>query len=158
MKTAKMVCDYEENVQFMIVGEGDLLQYMINKTIEHKIEDKFIFTGWLKGKEVEDAYLMSDIHVLPSFSEPFGLTPLEASRKGCVNVVTKQSGVAEVFNNCLKMDFWDVEEAANKIIAMIRYKELREEMEEKAYIELEKFNWDIPAKKVVQLYKNVLGV
>ncbi|MDD3263683.1 MAG: glycosyltransferase family 4 protein [Candidatus Nanoarchaeia archaeon] len=158
INTAKIVCDYEKNVQFVIVGEGDLMQYMIDRVIELKIEDKFIFTGWLKGQEVEDAYSMSDIHILPSFSEPFGLTPLEASRKGCVNVITKQSGVAEVFNNCLKMDYWDTQEAANKIISLIRYSELREEMKEKAYEELKGFSWDKPAKKVINIYKKVLGV
>lgn len=158
IKSAQIVCEYEDNVEFMIVGEGDLLQYMIDKVIELKIQDKFVFTGWLKGQEVEDAYAMSDIHVLPSFSEPFGLTPLEASRKGCVNVITNQSGVAEVFNSCLKTDYWDTEEFANKIISLIRYSELREEMEEQAYEELKGFSWDKPAKKVIDIYEKVLGV
>lgn len=99
---------------------------------------------------------MADLYVMPSVSEPFGITPLEAMRNGTPVLISKQSGVSEVIKHCLKVDFWDVNEMTNKIVGVLKYKELKEELTENGGREVLKFNWNEPAKKCVDVYNDVL--
>jgi len=153
---AKKVIDYEKNVKFMIVGDGDMLSQIINMTVEYGISDNFIFTGWLKGADIHKAFKMADLFVMPSVSEPFGLVAIEAIRNGTPAIVSKTSGASEVLNHALKVDFWDHDRLANQIISIVRYKELDEELCKNSFIESMKFNLDEPARKCIEVYNKVL--
>ena len=155
---AKKVLEVEPNVKFIMAGSGDMERRMIEKAAEMGISDKVLFSGFLSGKDVDKAYKMADVYVMPSVSEPFGIAPLEAMRNNVPVIISKQSGVSEVIKSCLKVDFWDVNDLANKIIAVIRYDALHDSMQENGSMEIKKFSWDIPAKKCIEVYKQLLGV
>ena len=128
---------------------------MIEKAAEMGIGDKVLFAGFLQGEDIDRAYKMADVYVMPSVSEPFGITPLESMRNGTPAIISKQSGVSEVITHCLKVDFWDVNEMANKILGVIKYKELYEEMKRKGGEEIQRFSWDTPAEKCRKIYKEL---
>ncbi|MBI2653256.1 glycosyltransferase family 4 protein [Candidatus Woesearchaeota archaeon] len=153
---ARKVLEREKNVKFVIAGTGDMEARMIEKAAELGISDKVLFAGFLHPDDVERAYKMADVYVMPSVSEPFGITALEAMKNKTSVIVSKQSGVSEVIRHCLKVDFWDVNEISNKIIALLRYKPLHETLKENAYFEVGKFNWDVPAEKCIKVYNEVM--
>ncbi len=154
---AKKVLEHEQNVKFIIAGTGDMEPFIIEKAAELGIADKVLFAGFLNQDDVERAYKMADVYVMPSVSEPFGITALEAMKNKTSVIVSKQSGVSEVVRHCLKVDFWDVNELSNKIISLLRYKPLHETIKENAYFEVKKFNWDIPAEKCLNVYNEVIS-
>jgi len=153
---AKKVLEQEKNVKFIIAGSGDMEPFIIEKAVELGIGDKFLFAGFLKGDEIDKAYQMADVYVMPSVSEPFGITPLEAMKNNTPVIISKQSGVSEVIKNCLIVDFWDVNEMANKILAVLRYKALSECLKDDGLNEVKKINWDRPAEKCIDIYNKVL--
>jgi glycogen synthase len=155
--TAKKVLEIQSNTRFVIAGNGDMATSIINRAANLGIADKVLFTGFLKGKEIDKAYQMADLYLMPSVSEPFGITPLEAIRNGTPAIISKQSGVSEVLNHCIKVDFWDIEKMANKIVSLLRYTEAHESLKENGSREIKKFNWNNPAKQCVHVY-NKLGV
>lgn len=150
--TAKRVLDFEPNARFIIVGEGDMKGFILNKIAELGIADKVLFAGFLRGKEIEKIYKMADVYVMPSVSEPFGITPLEALSNKTPVLISKQSGVSEVIKHCLKADFWDIDEMANKIVSVLRYKELKECLSEEGGREVKKFSWEEVADKCIEVY------
>lgn len=154
---AKKVLGINPNIKFIVVGNGDMERFIIEKTAELGIADKFMFAGFLRGADIDKAYQMADLYVMPSVSEPFGITPLEAMRNKTPVIISKQSGVSEVINHCLKVDFWDIDELANKILAVLKYQELHESLVEHGAIEIKKFNWDKPAEKCIEVYTKVAG-
>jgi glycosyltransferase involved in cell wall biosynthesis len=131
-------------------------RFIIEKAAELGISDKVLFTGFLRGDDIDKAYQMADLYVMPSVSEPFGITPLEAMRNNTPVIISKQSGVSEVVNHCLKVDFWDMNEMVNKIIGVLKYPELKECLQENGAQEVKKFDWNIPAKKCIDVYEKVL--
>ena len=153
---AKKVLEKEKNVKFIIAGSGDMEPFIIEKAAELGIADKVLFSGFLGQDDVERAYKMADIYVMPSVSEPFGITPLEAMKNKTPVIVSKQSGVSEVIRHCLKVDFWDVNELSSKIIALLRYPQLHESLKENGYFEVRKFNWDVPAQKCIDVYEELI--
>ena len=153
---AKKVLEHEKNVKFIIAGTGDMERFAIEKAAEMGISSKVLFAGFLNQVEVEKAFKMADVYVMPSVSDPFGISALESMKNGTPVIVSKQSGVSEVISHCLKVDFWDVNEISNKIISVLRYSQLRESLEENADSEVRKFNWDIPAQKCIDIYNEVL--
>ncbi len=155
--SAKKVLEQEKNVKFVIAGSGDMEPFIIEKAAELGISDRVLFAGFLNQDDVERAYKMADIYVMPSVSEPFGITTLEALKNKTPAIVSKQSGVSEVIRHCLKVDFWDVDEISNKIIALLRYKPLHETLKENGYFEVKKFNWDVPAEKCMQVYNELIS-
>ncbi len=157
VEAAKIVSEFIPNVKFLVTGSGDMLPQMIHRTAELGLSDKIIFTGFLRGKELDKIYAMSDVYVMPSVSEPFGITPLEAIANGTPVIISKQSGVSEVLNNCLKVDYWDVEKMANYIIAVLRYNELKETLRTHAFMEITNINWDNAAKRLEKIYEEVLN-
>lgn len=157
VEAAKLVAERIPNVKFVVAGSGDMMPQMINRVIELGLMKKFLFSGFIRGKDVDRAYKMADVYVMPSVSEPFGITPLEAMRNGTPVIISKQSGVSEVIKHCLKVDFWDVNELANKIIAVLKYRALHNELKKHGSLEVKRFNWNEPAKKCISLYKKVLG-
>ena len=130
--------------------------YVIEKAAELGISDKVLFAGFLGPEDVERAYKMADIYVMPSVSEPFGITALEAMKSGIPVIVSKSSGVSEVITHCLKVDFWDVDEMSNKIIALLRYGSLHDALKQNGHHEVLKFTWDVPADKCIKVYNEVL--
>jgi glycosyltransferase involved in cell wall biosynthesis len=130
---------------------------IIERAAELGISRNVLFAGFLKGEEINKAYQMADLYVMPSVSEPFGITPLEAMRNGTPVLISKQSGVSEVIHHCLKTDFWDVNDIAGKILAVLHYRTLSHTLKEHGSIEVKKFNWDIPAQKCIAAYNECLN-
>jgi glycogen synthase len=156
IESASKVLKKMSNVKFIIAGSGDMEYKMIEKAAKMGIGDKVLFAGFLEGADIDRAYKMADVYVMPSVSEPFGITPLEAMRNGTPVIISKQSGVSEVINNCLKVDFWDTDQMANKILGVLRYGELHEEMKINGSREIKKFSWDVPAGKCINVYRGVI--
>lgn len=157
IETAKKVIDYYPKVKFVVAGEGDMLPRIIQRAAELGISHKIVFTGFLNGKDVHKAFQTANLYVMPSVSEPFGLVALEALRNKTPILISKQSGVSEVVNHALKADFWDINEMTNKIVNVLRYEELRQELSNNGYSESKQFNLDEPARKCIQAYKEVLA-
>lgn len=155
IETAKKVLEYEPDTKFIMVGDGDMLPKIINRTTELGIADKVIFTGMLKGEDVHKAFQTADLYVMPSVSEPFGLVALESLKNGTPILISKQSGASEVIKHALKTDFWDVKEMTNKIVNVLRHPALKEELTEKSHKEVQKFNLEQPAKKVLTIYEEI---
>lgn len=152
---AKKVLEYDPDVRFIVAGKGDMERFIIEKSAELGISKNVLFSGFLKGKEIDRAYRMADLYVMPSVSEPFGITALEAIQAGTPVLISKQSGVSEVILHALKADFWDVNDLANKILAVLKYRTLSHVMSEHASQEIQKFSWDTPAGKCIDIYNQL---
>ena len=157
VRAAKRVLEHYPDVIFVVAGSGDMERQMIRLAAEMGISHKFIFTGFLRGDDTKKAYQMADLYVMPSVSEPFGLTPLEALMNGTPVLISRQSGVSEVLSHCLKTDFWDTDEMANKIVSVLRHEELKRCLRENGRAEVGKMSWDEPAKRCVDIYEELLG-
>jgi glycosyltransferase involved in cell wall biosynthesis len=153
---ARKVLEKMKNVKFIVAGSGDMEPYMIEKAAEFGIADKMLFAGFLRGKDIERAYKMADLYVMPSVSEPFGITPLESIRNGTPVIISKTSGVSEVLQHALKVDFWDVDQLANKIIAVLQHDCLRHALIENSTQEIPKINWDVAADKCLDVYNRTI--
>lgn len=156
IKAAKKVLEKEPNTKFIVAGHGDMLPWLIQETASLGIGDKVLFTGFLSRNDVDRAFKMADVYVMPSVSEPFGITPLEAMRNRTPVIISKQSGVSEVIKHCLRVDFWDIEQLSEKIIALLRYKPLNQELAAKGHEEVKKFSWNVPAKKCIKIYRSLI--
>ncbi len=156
IRAAKKVLEYEPKTKFIIAGEGDMLPKIKKLTKDLGISDCVDFHGFFSRDEAEFLFKTVDIFVMPSVSEPFGIVPLEAISKGTPVIISKQSGISEVLKNSLKVDFWDTDELANKIIALLRYEPLHKEISRKGYEEFTKFDWKKPAKKIVEIYNSLI--
>jgi len=143
-------------VTFLMAGSGDMMPGMIEKVAELGIGKQFHFTGFLRGEDVDRMFRMSDLYVMPSVSEPFGISPLEASRYGVPVILSRNSGVAEVFHHCLLVDFWDVRDMADKMIALLCRKPLVTEMRARAREELPRAGWKQAAGKIRDVYTKVV--
>lgn len=157
LEAAKEVIARAPKTYFLIVGSGEQYYELIEQTARLGISRNVIFTGFQRGKEWRDAYAIGDVFVMPSVSEPFGLTPLEAIAYGTPSVISKQSGVAEIIDNCLKVDFWDRDELANKITAIVQNDGLRDELHNNSFQEFVKLSWDDSAHKLTHIYKQHMG-
>ncbi len=153
---AQKVLEFRPHVLFLIAGSGDMEHHLIEWVCAAKLQDKILFTGQLSRTDVQRAYKSADLFVMPSVSEPFGLTVLEAMQHGTPVIMSKQSGVSEVVGHALKIDFWDINELVNKIVAVIDHSELRGELAKNAYQEVQKFNWNTVAHKCISLYKQCI--
>ena len=154
---ARKVLDKVPNAKFIIAGSGDMEPIIIQKAAELGMADRVLFSGFLRGDDIDKAYAMADLYVMPSVSEPFGITPLEAMRNGTPTLISKQSGVSEVVTHCLKADFWDVDEMAEKMIGVLEHAPLKEVLSENGGKEVLKFSWNEPAKKCMDIYKEVVA-
>jgi glycosyltransferase involved in cell wall biosynthesis len=153
---AKEVIAKAPKTMFVIVGDGDQFRELLLMAADMGIAKNVIFTGFQRGKRWRDAYAASDLFVMPSVSEPFGLTPLEAINYGTPSLISRQSGVSEVVNNILKVDFWDVREMANQITAAVQHDELRQELTSKLYQEFQSISWDSSVDKLLGIYRDHL--
>ncbi len=149
---AKRVLEKMDDVKFVIAGSGDMATRMIELAAQMGVGHKVLFTGFLRGSDVDRAFKMADCYVMPSVSEPFGIAPLEAMSHDVPVIISKQSGVSEVLTHVLKVDFWDVDEMANKIIAVLRYPPLRNTLRRNGAMELRHLTWEGAARKCVEVY------
>lgn len=156
VKTAKKISEYDEKVLFVVVGTGDMEQQMIEEASQAGILHKFIFAGFLRGIEKDRMYQSADVYVMPSVSEPFGITTLEAVANNTCVLASKQSGVSEVLTHILKSDFWDIDEMANKILALLRYPALSHDLRKESKKELPNINWNNAAQKTLQIYNKLV--
>ncbi len=157
LAAAKRVLDVIDNVKFVIAGTGDMVHRIIEMAAGLGIGHKVLFTGFLRGEDVEKVFRMADLYVMPSVSEPFGIAPLEALNNDVPVIISKQSGVAEVLKHVLKVDFWDVDEMANKIIAVLRYKPLHMTLREQGNFEVRKLRWEGAARRCITIYNQMLS-
>jgi len=153
LKAAQKVLTVKKNVKFVIVGKGPMLKTLIDLAFTLGINDNVIFTGALSHEQVDNAYKQADLFVMPSVSEPFGLTCLEAIKNGTPVIISKQSGVSEVINNCLKVDYWDTDMMASKIISILNHESLRNTLTENGLNELKELTWEKQADKVIRIYQ-----
>ena len=142
-------------VKFVMSGSGDMLSVMIERAAKLGLARHVHFTGFLKGEDVERMYAMADIFVMPSVSEPFGITPLEAMALDTPVVLSRQSGVSEILRNALKVDFWDVDDIANKVLALLRYPALVEQLTAEGRDEIRGLRWEHPAAVLRDVYREV---
>lgn len=157
IQAAERVLDKMDNVKFVVAGTGDMLPRMIEMAASMGIGRKVLFTKFLKGIEVDRAFRMADLCVMPSVSEPFGIVPLEALHRDVPVLISKQSGVSEVLNHTLKVDFWDIDKMADKIIAVLSHSPLRGVLRENGRQEVARLSWEDAAERVVRIYDNVLA-
>ncbi len=153
---AKKVLERKNNVLFVVSGSGDMENQIIEQASDLGIADNVLFTGFLRNEQLKKIYRMANLYVMPSVSEPFGITPLEAIASGTPVIVSKQSGVSEVLSHCLKVDFWDVNEMANKIITVLENEELEECLMENSSREIDKFHWDNVADRIIGIYRRLI--
>jgi len=156
LRAAKKVLEVMDNVKFVMVGSGDLMHYAVEMAAELGIGQKVLFTGFLRGEDVQKIYRMADLYVMPSVSEPFGIAPLEAINHDVPVIISKQSGVSEVLTHALKVDFWDVNEIANKIVAVLKYPPLQVTLRDHGGFEVRKLRWKDSATKCAKIYEEML--
>jgi len=156
LAAAKRVLDKVENVKFIIAGSGDMVTRTIELAAQMGIGHKVLFTGFLRGPDVARVYKMADCYVMPSVSEPFGLAPLEAMSHDVPVIISKQSGVSECLTHVLKVDFWDVDDMANKIVAVLRYPPLSQTLRHHGGMELHSLTWDGAAQKCIDIYREAV--
>jgi len=157
VEAAHKVLKKDSNVRFVMAGSGDLLNRMIRRVAQLRIGTKFHFTGFLAGQEVDTMFAMSDVYVMPSVSEPFGISPLEAMRSNVPVVISKQSGVAEVLKHALKVDFWDIDALSDAIYGILHYEGLRKMFFKYGKEEVYNLKWENAAINVLEVYKQAVN-
>ncbi|MEK7650611.1 MAG: glycosyltransferase family 4 protein [Patescibacteria group bacterium] len=155
VQLAKRVLEYAPQTYFVMVGTGDMLPQVMKLAAELRISDRFFFPGFLRGAELAQVYQAADLYILPSVSEPFGITPLESLANGTPVLVSKQSGVAEVLSHALKVDFWDVDEMTNQILAVLKHDSLQKTLADYGREEVKGVTWAKAAEKCLAVYKQV---
>ena len=155
---AKKVLEKIDNVKFVMAGTGDKIRDVIELAAREGIGHRVLFTGFLRGDDVHRVYSMADVYVMPSVSEPFGIAPLEAINHDVPVIISKTSGVAEVLTHVLKVDFWDTDDIANKIIAVLKHPPLSRTLRKHADIEARRLTWDGAASKCRSVYDRVIAM
>ncbi len=153
---AKRVLDFNDKVKFIIAGSGDMEARIIEKAAELGIAEHVLFAGFVPDNMLDAMYQLADLYVMPSVSEPFGITPLEAIRNGTPAIISKQSGVSEVLENCVKVDFWDTHLMADKITELLKNRKNYNELRKKGIEEVKRMRWVDSARKCADIYKRVL--
>jgi glycosyltransferase involved in cell wall biosynthesis len=156
IQAAHMVLQKMRNVRFVMAGSGDMLNRMIVQVARYKMGDRFHFTGFLKGDDVHHMFSISDVYVMPSISEPFGISPLEAMQSNVPVIISRQSGVAEILNHAIKIDFWDTHAMADAIYGFLNYDGLTGMFKKHAREEVDNLKWEHAAAKVKDVYLSVL--
>jgi glycosyltransferase involved in cell wall biosynthesis len=156
VRSAAKVLKYDKKVAFVVTGSGDMIEQMIGEARDLGIIENFVFTGFLRDEERDKMLQAADLYVMPSVSEPFGIVPLEAIAHETPVLLSKQCGVAEILNHVLKVDFWDTDEMANMILAVLKYGCLHDDLVWESGKELPNINWDKSADQCLQLYRELI--
>jgi len=157
VEAAKLVLERTDKARFVMAGSGDLLRKMIRYAARLGIADKFHFTDFLRGKDVDRMFALSDVYVMPSVSEPFGISPLEAMRSNVPVIISKQSGVSEILKHAIKTDFWDVNAMADAIYSLINYPALSEMFAKYGKDEVDSLKWENAAVNIRDVYSSLLN-
>lgn len=155
VEAARLVMEKDHDVEFVMAGSGDMLHAIVRRVAALGLGSRFHFTGFLRGADVDRMYGMSSVYVMPSVSEPFGISPLEAMRSNVPVVISKQSGVAEILNHALKVDFWDVDAMADAIYALLHYPALSQMFAEMGGTDAKSLKWSSAAEKIKGVYRLV---
>ena len=153
---AAKVLKRTKNVRFVMAGSGDMMNRAISQVARLGIADRFHFTGFLRGAEVQKMFALSDVYIMPSVSEPFGISPLEAMRTGVPSIISHQSGAAEVLKYALKVDFWDVDALADDIYALVSYPALTSFASKEGFDEVNELKWNGATAKLKKVYESLL--
>jgi len=157
VEVARKILLKDNNVRFVMAGSGDMMNKIIMLASKYRLGNKFHFTGFLRGTDVDQMFAMSDVYVMPSVSEPFGISPLEAIRSNVPVVISKQSGVAEVLNHAIKVDYWDIDAMADAIYGLLHYDALSSMFRKHAKAEVDELRWDKAAFKTIEVYQKALS-
>jgi glycosyltransferase involved in cell wall biosynthesis len=155
VEAAYKVLQKTRNVRFVMAGSGDMKEAMVRLVARRGIADRFHFPGFLKGPEVYEMLKSSDAYIMPSVSEPFGISPLEAMQVGVPSIISKQSGCAEILNNAIKTDYWDIDAMADAIYSIITYKGMYDFLKTEGKSEVDEIKWEYAGKKVLDIYNSV---
>ncbi|MDA3865207.1 MAG: glycosyltransferase family 4 protein [Salinivirgaceae bacterium] len=156
IEAANKVLQKDREIRFVMAGSGDMLNRMIRRVAELGISDRFHFTGFLKGDEVSRMFSASDLYVMPSVSEPFGISPLEAMRSNVPVIISKQSGVSEILEHAIKVDFWDIDAMADAMYALVNYNGISRMFSRYGKTEVDNLKWDNAAAKVLNVYEEAV--
>lgn len=156
LQVAKKALEYDKNILFVMAGSGDMEFQIMEEAAVMGISDKVLFTGFLRGKDLSQVFKMADIFVMPSVSEPFGIAALESIVHGTPVIISRQSGVSEIVQNALKVDFWDVDEMVNKILSIVSHDSLHQTLKENGSNEIGAFSWDMAASECLNLYNELV--
>lgn len=156
VEAAAKVLEKDHNVRFVMAGSGDMMDAMIRLVAKRGISDRFHFTGFLRGKQVYEMLKASDVYIMPSVSEPFGISPLEAMQMGVPSIISKQSGCAEILNHVVKTDYWDIDAMADAIHAIISYPAMYESIRNEGIEEMKGITWEKAGAKVLDIYKSLI--
>jgi glycosyltransferase involved in cell wall biosynthesis len=156
IEAAYKVLQVMDNVRFVMAGSGDMMEKMMRRAASLKITDRFHFTGFLKGTDVFTMLDMSDVYIMPSVSEPFGISPLEAMQSNVPVIISKQSGVAEILTHAVKTDFWDIDAMADAIYGILNYPALAHMFIKNGKEEVIRLKWDNSARHVRDIYQRVI--
>ena len=157
VEAAAKVLKRVPNVRFVMAGSGDMMNHVIRRVARLGIADRFHFTGFLKGDDVHKMFQLSDVYIMPSVSEPFGISPLEAMRANVPSIISKQSGVAEVLDYAVKVDYWDVDAMADAIYGFVKYPALSKMFAEKGLEEVTGLKWNNAAAKIKTIYEDAIN-
>jgi len=158
IEAANLVLQKMKNVRFVMAGSGDMMNRMVKRAAELKISDHFHFTGFLKGDDVFNMFRMSDVFVMPSVSEPFGIVPLEAMQTNVPVIISNQSGVAEILKFAVKIDYWDTHAMADAIYGLLNYPAMWNMFMKYGKKEVDSLQWKNSAKNVRDVYYDVLKI
>ena len=151
-----MIIHRMKNVHFVMAGNGEMRNNIIELSAKYGISNRLHFTGFLNGPEVTEMLQRSDLFIMPSVSEPFGIVPLEAMQANVPVIISLQSGVSEVIRNVIKTDFWDVHAMADAIHGILKYKKLSATLIAEGKQEVSKLSWNNPTSQIKQVYLNEL--
>jgi len=157
VEAAAKVLQRTDGVRFVMAGSGDMMAKMIDLVAVRGIADKFNFPGFMRGSQVQQLLADSDVYIMPSVSEPFGISPLEAMQVGCPSIISYQSGCAEILHHAIKTDYWDIDAMADAIYAIVKYPAMYHSLSEEGKAEVNNIRWADAGLKVRRIYHQVLG-
>lgn len=156
VEAAALVLSKTKHVRFVMAGNGDMMNQMIQLAAERGIADHFHFPGFMRGKQVYEVLKSSDVYIMPSVSEPFGISPLEAMQVSVPTIISKQSGCAEILDKCIKIDYWDIHAMADAIYSICTRPSLYGYLREEGKKEVDAITWENVGKKIRTIYDAVL--
>lgn len=156
VEAAYRVLQKTKDVRFVMAGSGDMMNAMIDLVAKRNIADRFHFTGFLKGNQVHEMLAESDVYIMPSVSEPFGISPLEAMQVGTPTIISKQSGCAEILTHAIKTDYWDIDAMADAIYAIVKRPAMYDSLRENGREEVDNIKWEYAGNRVREIYEKVI--